>query len=139
RRAGKIEFDEIYAILDDQSKGKAPEWAQRYRESKAYQEYVVKPLAGKLSPEGAPTVQDAGRKPQPAAKVNARKVSSLKQFFVLSARNIKLLTRDKFALGLMLATAPLVSLLDVVLSAVMGRDPFSFQDGDIARVMITLF
>ncbi len=139
RRAGKIEFDEIYAILDDQSKGKAPEWAQRYRESKAYQEYVVKPLAGKLSPEGAPTVQDAGRKPQPAAKVNARKVSSLKQFFVLSARNIKILTRDKFALGLMLATAPLVSLLDVVLSAVMGRDPFSFQDGDIARVMITLF
>lgn len=139
RRAGKIEFDEIYAILDDQSKGKAPEWAQRYRESKAYQEYVVKPLAGKLSPEGAPTVQDAGRKPQPAAGANSRKVSSLKQFFVLSARNIKILTRDKFALGLMLATAPLVSLLDVVLAAVMGRDPFSFQDGDIARVMITLF
>lgn len=139
RRAGKIEFDEIYAILDDQSKGKAPEWAQRYRESKAYQEYVVKPLAGKLSPEGAPTVQDAGRRPQPSAGANSRKVSSLKQFFVLSARNIKILTRDKFALGLMLATAPLVSLLDVVLSAVMGRDPFSFENGDIARVMITLF
>ncbi len=139
RRAGKIEFDEIYAILDDPSKGKAPDWAQRYRESRAYQEYVVKPLAGKLTPAGAPTIQDAGRKPQPSAGASSRKVSSLKQFFVLSARNIKILTRDKFALGLMLATAPLVSLLDVVLSAVMGRDPFSFQDGDIARVMITLF
>ncbi len=139
RRAGKIEFDEIYAILDDPSKGKAPEWAQRYRESRAYQEYVLGALAGKLSPEGAPTVRDAGGRPQPSAGASSRKISSLKQFFVLSARNIKILTRDKFALGLMLATAPLVSLLDVVLSAVMGRDPFSFQDGDIARVMITLF
>ena len=139
RRAGKIEFDEIYAILDDQSKGKAPEWAQRYRESKAYQEYVVKPLAGKLSPQGTPTVQDSGRRPQLSAGASSKKVSSLKQFFVLSARNVKILTRDKFALGLMLATAPLVSLLDVVLAAVMGRDPFSFQNGDIARVMITLF
>ncbi len=139
RRAGKIEFDEIYAILDDQSKGKAPEWAQRYRESKAYQEYVVKSLAGKLSPQGTPAVQDSGKRPQPSAGASSKKVSSLKQFFVLSARNVKILTRDKFALGLMLATAPLVSLLDVVLAAVMGRDPFSFQNGDIARVMITLF
>ncbi|MEW6083604.1 MAG: FHA domain-containing protein [Chloroflexota bacterium] len=139
RRAGKIEFDEIYAILDDQSKGKAPEWAQRYRESRAYQEYVLGALAGKLSPEGAPTIRDAGGRPQPSAGASSRKISSLKQFFVLSARNIKILTRDRFALGLMLATAPLVSLLDVVLSAVMGRDPFSFQNGDIARVMITLF
>jgi len=139
RRAGKIEFDEIYAILDDQSKGKAHEWAQRYRESKAYQEYVVKALPGKMTPEGAPTIQDAGRRPQPAAGAASKKVSSIKQFFVLSARNVKILTRDRFALGLMLATAPLVSLLDVVLAAVMGRDPFSFQNGDIARVMITLF
>ena len=28
RRAGKIEFDEIYAILDDPSKGKAEDWAK---------------------------------------------------------------------------------------------------------------
>ena len=139
RRAGKIEFDEIYAILDDPAKGKAPEWAHRYRQSHAYQDYVVKPLAGKLSQQGTPAAQDAGRKPQPKAGTSAKKVSSLKQFFVLSARNIKILTRDKFALGLMLATAPLVSLLDVVLAAVMGRDPFAFEDGDIARVMITLF
>ena len=139
RRTGKIEFDEIYAILDDQSKGKATEWAQRYRQSKAYQDYVVNPLAGKLSPEGAPTIQQTAQKPQPKAGASAKKVSSLKQFFVLSARNIKILTRDKFALGLMLATAPLVSLLDVVLASVMGRNPFAFADGDIARVMITLF
>lgn len=139
RRAGKIEFDEIYAILDDPSKGKAPEWAQRYRESKAYQEYVVKALPGKLTPEGTPAVREPSRAPARAAGASTKQASALKQFMILSARNVKILTRDKFALGLMLATAPLVSLLDVVLAAVMGRDPFSFQDGDIARVMITLF
>ena len=49
RRAGKIEFDEIYAILDNPSSGKPKEWAKRYRENKAYQKYVLKPLEGKLS------------------------------------------------------------------------------------------
>jgi ABC-type multidrug transport system ATPase subunit len=139
RRAGKIEFDEIYAILDDPSKGKAPDWAQHYLQSKAYQDYVAKPLAAKLSPQRAPTVPEPGRAPARAAGASSKQTSSIKQFMILSARNVKILTRDKFALGLMLATAPLVSLLDVVLAAVMGRDPFSFQNGDIARVMITLF
>ncbi|HRK89281.1 MAG TPA: FHA domain-containing protein [Anaerolineales bacterium] len=137
RRAGKIEFDEIYAILDDQSKGKAEEWANRYRQSKAYLDYVAMPLKDKMAPERAPTVRDPGKTYQKAA--NTKQVSSLRQFFILSARNIKILTRDKFALGLMLATAPLVSLLDVVLSLVMGRNPFSFNDGDMAQVLITTF
>jgi ABC transport system ATP-binding/permease protein len=137
RRAGKIEFDEIYAILDDSSKGKAPEWAQRYLESKAYQTYVATPLADKMSPSKAMTV------PQPEQALRktagARKVSPLRQFMILSARNIKILTRDRFALGLMLATAPLVSLLDVILSIVMGRNPFDFFEGDMTQVIITLF
>ncbi|MDP1545833.1 MAG: FHA domain-containing protein [Anaerolineales bacterium] len=137
RRAGKIEFDEIYAILDDPSKGKAEDWAKRYRESKAHLEYISKPLAGKLSPQSAMTI------PQPERVLpktdNTKQVSSLRQFLILSARNIKILTRDRFALGLMLATAPLVSLLDVILSLVMGRNPFDFYQGDMSQVMITLF
>lgn len=137
RRAGRIEFDEIYAILDDPSKGKADEWAKHYRESKAYQEYVAKPLASKMSPEQAVTV----RQPEPILqrRSNTRQVSSLRQFLILSARNIKILTRDRFALGLMLATAPLVSLLDVVLALVLGRNPFDFYEGDMTEVIITLF
>ncbi len=58
---------------------------------------------------------------------------------ILSARNIKILTRDRFALGLMLATAPVISLLDVILSLVLGRTPFDFYNGQMANVMITLF
>ena len=137
RRAGKIEFDEIYAILDDPSKGKAEDWAQRYRESKAHEEYVSKPLAGKISPSRAMTVPQPERLPQKAG--NTRQVSSLRQLLILSARNLKILTRDRFALGLMLATAPVVSLLDVILSFVMGRNIFDFYTGDMSQVMITLF
>ena len=138
RRAGKIEFDEIYAILDDPNKGKAEDWANRYRQSKAYLDYVAMPLKDKMAAEKVPTVRDPGRTLQKGA-VSNKQISSLRQFFILSARNIKILTRDKFALGLMLATAPIVSLLDVVLSLVMGRNPFSFSDGDMAQVLITTF
>lgn len=137
RRAGKIEFDEIYAILDDPSKGKAEDWAKRYRESKAHVEYVSKPLASKISPQGAATAPQPGRLPQKTG--NTRKVSSLRQLLILSARNLKILTRDRFALGLMLATAPVVSLLDVILSFVMGRNIFDFYEGNMSQVMITLF
>lgn len=137
RRAGKIEFDEIYAILDDPNKGKAEDWAKRYRESQAHVEYVSKPLASKLSPQKVATVPQPERLPQKAG--NTRKVSSLRQLMILSARNLKILTRDRFALGLMLATAPVVSLLDVILSFVMGRNIFDFYEGNMSQVMITLF
>jgi hypothetical protein len=68
-----------------------------------------------------------------------RQVSGFRQFLILSARNIKILTRDRFGLALMLATAPIVSLLDVVLSALLGRNPMDFNTGIFANVMITLF
>jgi ABC-type multidrug transport system ATPase subunit/predicted component of type VI protein secretion system len=136
RRAGKIEFDEIYAILDNPSNGKAEDWAQRYRESRAYQKYVAKPLEGKMS--STPTIPEK----QLARKTSGpgtKQASGLKQFMILSARNLKILTRDRAGLILMLATAPLVSLLDVILAVVMGRTPFDFNNGDAAQTIITLF
>ncbi len=139
RRAGKIEFDEIYAILDNPAHGKAEDWARRYRESQAHQKYVAKPLEGKLSPERTPTIPRPEQAAQKTSGSASRQVSALRQFMILSARNLKILTRDRFGLILMLATAPLVSLLDVVLAVVMGRDPFDFNTGDAARVIITLF
>lgn len=139
RRTGRIEFDEIYAILDDPSKGKAEDWARRYRESKAYMNYVALPLKDKFAPERAPTIPEPKRMPPKAKAASRGQVSAFRQFIILSARNLKILTRDRFALGLMLATAPLVSLLDVILSLVMGRNPFSFNEGDMAQVLITTF
>jgi ABC-type multidrug transport system ATPase subunit/pSer/pThr/pTyr-binding forkhead associated (FHA) protein len=139
RRSGKIEFDEIYAILDNPEYGKAEDWAQRYRESQAYQKYVAKPLEGKMSPSQAATVPQPEKAARTTSGPGSKQVSALRQFMILSARNIKILTRDRFALGLMLATAPVISLLDVILSLVLGRNPFDFYDGQMANVMITLF
>jgi energy-coupling factor transporter ATP-binding protein EcfA2 len=136
RRSGKIEFDEIYAILDDPSKGKAPDWANRYLQSQAYQDYIAKPLAGKFAIHSSqqPTVRE-----RPRIAANTKQVSALRQFMILSSRNIKILTRDRTALRLMLLAAPIVSLLDVIFSLVLGRAPFDYYDGNMANVMITLF
>lgn len=138
RRARDIEFDEIYNILDDSSKGSAPDWADRYQKHEAYQKYVVQPLQEKApvpiaAPVSATTVATS------AAPKRKRQVGGMRQFGILSSRNIKILTRDRFGLILMLAAPPLVSLLDVVLSLALGSAPFDFVDGKLPDVMITLF
>ncbi len=132
RRARDIEFDEIYAILDDQSNGTPEEWGKRFREHQAYGSYVT----SQLQDEPAGVVTKAAE----AVRSKARKgVSGLRQFFILSSRNIKILTRDRFGLFLMLAAAPIVSLLNFVLAAALGRDTYSFMNGSIENTMITLF
>jgi ABC-type multidrug transport system ATPase subunit len=139
RRAGDIEFDEIYAILDDPSKGNPEEWAKRYREHSTYQKYIVEPLGSKLTVEPTVSVDKPKQPPRKVERPASKQVSSLRQFLILSARNIKILTRDRFGLLLMLATAPIVSLLDVIFSMFLGRDPLDFYNGTMANVMITLF
>ena len=136
RRAKNIEFDEIYAILDDPAKGKPEEWGERYQQSQAYQEYVAKPLAHKGSALAAEKPAQAVKAAKPQRR---RQVSSIRQFFILSSRNVKILTRDRFSLALMLAAAPMVSMLDVILSLVLGRNPFDYTNGFMANVLITLF
>jgi ABC-type multidrug transport system ATPase subunit len=139
RRAGDIEFDEIYAILDDPSKGSPEEWAKRYREHSAYQKYIVEPLGNKMTVEPTVPVDKPKQAPRKVERPASQQVSGMRQFLILSARNIKILTRDRFGLALMLATAPIVSLLDVVLSALLGRNPLDYNTGLFANVMITLF
>ena len=139
RRAGEIEFDEIYAILDDPSKGSPEEWAKRYRENIAYQKYIVEPLGSKMTVEPTVPVREPKQAARKVERPASRQVSGLRQFMILSARNIKILTRDRFGLALMLATAPIVSMLDVVLAALLGRDPLDFNTGMFSNVMITLF
>ena len=44
QRARAMEFDQIYAILDDPSKGKGKEWGDRFMASYAFAKYIVEPL-----------------------------------------------------------------------------------------------
>ena len=128
RRAGNIEFDEIYAILDDASRGSPQEWAERYRQNPAHSAYIG---------DSANAAPPAVKTELPAR--NRRRVGALRQFAILSMRNLRILTKDRFSLLLMLLAAPLVSLLDVVLATTLGRDPFNFQNGIFPTVMITLY
>ena len=138
RRAGAMEFDEIYAVLDDPSQGRPEDWAERYREHPAFGKYILELLEGKMSGKTVP-VQEPQEAARRVERSRSRQVSGLRQFLILSSRNIKILTRDRFGLALMLATAPIVSLLDVILSALLGRDPLDFDTGLMTNVMITLF
>ncbi len=139
QRARDMEFDQIYALLDDPSRGSAAEWAKRFAESPAYQKYVVEALKAvaekkQMAAGAAPLVGETA--PKPKAK---RRVSGLNQFLVLSARNIRILIRDKSSLTLMLAVPPLAAMLDFVIAPLMGRAPFDYYTGDAANGSITLF
>lgn len=134
RRIRPMEFDQIYAILDDPKQGKAKDWAERFRASEAFSKYVAGPLAGREKPTPA-----AAELPVRKAARTGSRISSWQQFLVLSKRNITILTRDRSSLILMLAAAPAVGALDLVLAAVMGKAPFSFVGGDAASGGITLF
>jgi pSer/pThr/pTyr-binding forkhead associated (FHA) protein/ABC-type multidrug transport system ATPase subunit len=138
RRTSAMEFDQIYAILDDPSKGSAKEWAERFQGCPAYQKYIAEPL--KLNQNGLPlaaqkqTDQERKRKKRLGAKV-----SSLRQFLVLSARNVKILTRDRSSMVLMVLIAPAVGLLDFVIAPLMGNKPFDWVEGDANNGIIAFF
>jgi len=64
---------------------------------------------------------------------------AIRQFAILSARNLKILSRDRVSLFLMLAAAPLVGLLDFVLASGMEHNPYDYQYGDFSPIAISLF
>lgn len=130
RRAGSMEFDHIYTLLDMEELGTGADWAERFRKDAAYAKYVTDHLKDDTT----------GGKPQAASKSLAQRkqVSSFRQFIILSQRNIKIMTRDKFGLALLLLTAPLMASLDFVLASGVGRGVFSFNEGNFNNVIITL-
>ena len=138
RRAGPMEFDEIYAILDDSSQGSAAEWAERYRAHPAYERYIRAPLSLSKGGAAVPTAEPGSSK-QNQHQVRPNTASALRQFLILSSRNFKILTRDRFSLILMLASAPVIGLLDVILSSVLGRTPYSFNDGSFTDITTIFF
>ena len=136
RLSQDMEFDQIYAILDNPEKGSAQDWAKRFLEHPAYQAYVTTPLQQRQGSLPLAAASQAAKKP---ARRRSTRVSSLRQFSVLSNRNIKVLTRDRSSLILMLAAAPLIGMLDFVIAPLMGKDVFSFVSGDAANASTTLF
>ena len=132
RRIKPIEFDDIYNLLDRPENGSPQDWADRFKKHTAYQTYIAVPLDG----HGIAQAPQAPVVPKTRAK--RQQVSALRQFFILSARNIKILTRDRPTLGLMLLAAPLMASLDFILAYGVGRNPFGFNGGDFNNILISL-
>ena len=156
RRGGSMDFDQIYAILEDASKGSPQDWAKRYRSHAVYQQYVIQPLQDKgyklpaqmlagtaLQPTGSGQragVQPAVQRRPIRKQANAPGLmTAVRQFFILSSRNLKILSRDRASIFLMLAAAPLVGLMDFVLSIGMKSNPFDYNTGDFFPVVLSLF
>jgi ABC-type multidrug transport system ATPase subunit/predicted component of type VI protein secretion system len=133
RRASPMEFDHIYTLLDQAELGTPAEWAERFRKDSAYGKYISEPLSGETQPEKTAAVSAVSKR---LARRN--QVSALRQFLILSARNVKILTVDKFGLALLLLTAPLMASLDFVLASGVGRNPLAFKGGDFYSVVITM-
>ncbi len=87
-----MEFDQIYAILDDPAKGKGKDWGERYMASNAFVKYIVEPLQASQQQALAAQAQPVKKQARKGARI-----SSLRQFMVLSARNVTILLRDRSA------------------------------------------
>lgn len=135
RRSNPMEFDNIYTLLDQNELGQGADWAKRYREHPANTKYITEPLqkSGAISSEKK-------QEPRAVAKklTQHKQVSLLRQFVILSKRNIQILKRDPFSLALLFLTAPMLASLDFLLAAGTEKNPLSFQNGSLNDVIITL-
>jgi ABC-type multidrug transport system ATPase subunit len=135
RRAEDVEFDDIYNILQNPELGKPKDWAERFQKHPAFQQYIVQPLQQRAQQAGAQPAAPAAA-PARAVQRPRRQVSSLRQFIILSLRNLNILVRDRFGLLLMLLTAPTVAVLTTV---VAKPEMFSATEGDFADSVTALF
>jgi ABC-type multidrug transport system ATPase subunit/predicted component of type VI protein secretion system len=123
----RVEFDDIYQLIG--ARGTPDEWGERFRQTPQYQEYVVRRIHELKEGRRTPT-------PEPIAKPSRkRQVSALRQFWILSARNIRIMVQDKVGLALMLAVAPLIGVMDFI----WGKDLFDVVGGNAAQVITMLF
>jgi len=116
-----IEFDDVYRILNDPSRGKPQDWDARFREYQGNKESIQPKTPAAVPP------------PLPITK--KRKTSGLRQFTILSARNLRIIFQDKVTLGLMLALAPLLGVMDFI----WGDQLFDPVTGKAAKILVMWF
>ena len=127
QREKPMEFDDIYIVLNDEARGKPEEWGQRYLASDVYRS---------LQDDRATPLESSLQSPvQLPVKKAKTKVSGLRQFMILSSRNLKILFQDKVSLALMLAIAPALGIMDFI----WGSDLFDPVDGDATKIITLWF
>jgi ABC-type multidrug transport system ATPase subunit len=128
---GVKDFDEIYDKL--QRERTPEEWAQLYQQSDQYRKsVVVSPPEHRLKPSATSSREMVYQRPGASLK----RISALRQFAILSRRNLNVLIRDKTSLILMLVMAPLIGMLDFVF---WEKGLFAADGGDAGKAVINLF
>ena len=135
RRTKDIEFDDIYTILDDEARGEPEDWDERYKRSRQYVENVINRLQERGSRAPAEAVPTGVTSARLRKRASPKRVSALRQFFILSMRNLRIMTQDKAGLALMLALSPLIGLMDFM----WGRALFDPVEGDPGKIITMLF
>jgi ABC transport system ATP-binding/permease protein len=114
-----MEFNDIYRILDDEQRGTAEEWKQRFLTSK-YALYSQSQIPDEQisPPEGGKSAQ-------------RKRVSTLGQFKILSGRNLRIFMQDRATLFFTLALAPILGLMNFI----WGAHLFDPVTGNTQKVM----
>lgn len=137
QRSRDIEFDDIYTILEDPKNGSPSDWAELYRQHQAYKQYILKGITEQLK---APHRKTSLQARFLSAKENFhQQIRPIRQFMVLSARNLQILIRDRTSLLLMLLAPLLVGSLDLMIAPIMGRKVFDFYEGTPGSAVQSLF
>lgn len=134
RRVKDIEFDDIYTILEDEKRGTPEEWDQRYRQSQSHHTFVTGRLREVQAEAAQPDAAQAAQRAVTRQK-SVKRVSALRQFMILSMRNLKIMMQDKASLALMLALSPVIGLADFM----WGRQLFDPILGDSFNIITMLF
>ncbi len=129
---GVQDFDAIYEKLENEETPEA--WAEKFRKSAAFQEFVVRRLQTQYGALMDVRRTDGGEKPRP--RNAGKRISSLRQFGILSSRYLNIIRRDRTYLLLLLLIAPVLGAIDLI---AWPRSVLDLHDGDSRRTMVMLF
>jgi hypothetical protein len=135
---GKLRgFAEIFDTLGNPGEGGAQKWAERYRAHPAFQRHQSAHQQDKQTGflmEERPLARMREKQAGEPAPTAVYKVSAPGQFFALIARNLKVLLRDRLALGLVLIAPLLAAALDLVFS---NRNMYDLLNGSSEKIMLS--
>jgi len=127
---GVSEFDEIYEQLET---ARGPEeWADHFHGSQQYREHV----RGRLAERGNGHSAGGARRMLQAPGESIRRVSAMRQFWILSRRYLELVWRDKKTAALLLLISPFLGVMDLL---IWKRDMFDPVTGKAEQTITMLF
>lgn len=111
---GKTDFAEVYTSLEptDENPNIPEEAEARFKVSQEYQRYVVQPL--REEPTG-PGASDGRGQPKLKEIKRPKRGNPLKQFILLSQRNLELLKNNRVNLIILILQAPIIALFLMLL------------------------